>query len=66
MHSSVSFFTLLTARDVRDLRLLFHPEWDQSPACHDHLALAVAGVDAYNRDLVSGSHVVAEGKIGLW
>src|SRR4029077_14752760 len=39
--------------DVRDLGLLLHPERDQSPACHDHLALAVAGVDAYNRDLVS-------------
>ena len=51
--------------DVRYLRLLFHPEWDQSPACHDHLALAVAGVEAYNRDLVSGSDVIAEGKIGL-
>ena len=51
--------------DVRDLGLLPHPERDQSPACHDHLALAVAWVDAYNWDLVSGRYVVAEGKIGI-
>ena len=31
----------------------------------DHLALAVAGIDPHNRDLVSGSDVIAEGKIGL-
>jgi hypothetical protein len=48
---------------MRDLWLLLHPEWDQSPACHHHLALAVAGVDPYNRDLVSGSDIVTEGKI---
>src|ERR1700704_2613348 len=51
--------------DVGDLGLLLHPERDQSPACHHHLALAVARVDAYNRDLVGGSDVIAEGKIGL-
>jgi hypothetical protein len=51
--------------DVRDLGLLLHPERDQSPACHDNLALSVAGVDAYNRDLVSGSDIIAEGEIGI-
>jgi hypothetical protein len=36
--------------DMRNPRLLLHPKWDQSPACHDHLALAVAGVDAYPQE----------------
>jgi hypothetical protein len=48
---------------VRDLGLLLHPERDQSPACHDHLALAVAGIDTYNWDLVSRRDVIAAGKV---
>jgi hypothetical protein len=50
---------------MRDFGPFLHPEWDQSPTCHDHLTLTVAGINAYNRDLISGSYVVAERKIGL-
>ena len=37
---------LRTRIDVRDLRLLFHPKWNETPPGNRELALTVSWIDA--------------------
>lgn len=48
--------------DVRYLRLLLHPERDETPAGEHYLARTVAQVDPGDRDLVGRRDVVGGGK----
>jgi hypothetical protein len=48
---------------VRDLWLLLHPIWNETPPGHGELAFAVSWVHTDNRDLIGGGHIVTGRKV---
>src|SRR5262245_55316837 len=49
--------------NVWNLRFLFHPEWDETPAGHDKLPISVSGIDAHDRNLVRRADIVPRAKV---
>jgi hypothetical protein len=48
--------------DMRDLRLLLHPKWDETPPGNGELALAVPRIDPDDGDLIGWRDVIPRGK----
>ena len=55
--------SLSTCIDVRDLWLVLHPKWDETPSSHRQLALTVSWINANDRDLIGRRYVIARRKV---